>query len=101
MSRYSNEEIGARLKKARLQKKWSQRTLSLSVGIPQSHISKIENGAVDLQTSSLIQLARILDLELMLVPRQLVPSFQALMRERQKGASESIPMYRLEEEEDD
>lgn len=100
--KYSNEEIGAKLKKARLQKKWSQKALGQNVGLPQSHISKIENGNVDLQTSSLIQLARVLDLELMLVPRQLVPTFQALMHRSQKGAStEVVPMYRLEEENDE
>lgn len=99
--KYSNEEIGSRLKKARLQKKWSQRTLGERVGIPQSHISKIESGAVDLQTSSLIQLARVLDLELMLIPRALVPAFQAMINGKQKGTSEQIPMYRLEEEDDE
>ena len=36
--------------------------------MPQSHISKIERGAVDLQLSSLIELARVLDLDIMSVP---------------------------------
>jgi transcriptional regulator with XRE-family HTH domain len=59
----------------------SQRALSDKVGLAQSHISKIERAAVDPQISSLMEIARVLGLELMLVPRQLVPALQALKRE--------------------
>ena len=94
--------IGAELKTARRKKGLSQRALSLKTGIPQSHISKIENGAIDLQTSSLIEIARALDLEPMLVPRPLVNAFQALILGEQ-GRPKQIPAYRLddEDEEDD
>ncbi len=74
--KYSIEHIGTWLKKARLEKGLSQRALGARVGVPQSHISKIESGLVDLQASSLIELARALELELMLVPRILVPTVQ-------------------------
>ena len=46
--------------------------------MPQAHISKIENAAVDLKLSSLVELARVLGLELMLVPRRLVPAVQTM-----------------------
>ena len=59
----------------------SQRALSDKVGLAQSHISKIERAAVDPQISSLMEMARILCLELMLVPKQLVPALQALKQE--------------------
>jgi len=62
--------IAQQIKEAREVKGLSQRALSKKVGIPQSHISKIENGAVNLQLSSLIELARVLELELMLVPKK-------------------------------
>src|SRR5581483_400862 len=75
---YSTEHIVRALKAARLDKGLSQRELSAKAGLPQGHISKIENGAVDLKLSSLIALARILDLEIMPVPRKLVPAVQAL-----------------------
>ncbi|HWA91876.1 MAG TPA: helix-turn-helix transcriptional regulator [Rhizomicrobium sp.] len=68
------------LKAAREAKGLTQRALAERAGVPQSHISRIESGAVDLQTSSLIQLARALDLELSLVPRQIVPAVDALAR---------------------
>ncbi|MGH8284228.1 MAG: helix-turn-helix domain-containing protein [Steroidobacteraceae bacterium] len=72
------ESIIAALKAAREAKGLSQRALADRVGIPQSHISKIESGAVDLQTSSLIELARALDLELTLLPRSVLATVQAL-----------------------
>lgn len=77
---YATEHIAASLKAAREHKGLSQRALSLKAGVPQSHISKIENGAVDLRLSSLVELARVLDLELMLVPRKKLPAVRAIIR---------------------
>ena len=97
--KHSIEHIGAALQKARIEKGLSQRALGDSIGMPQSHISKIESGLVDLKTSTLIELSRILDLEPMLIPRMLVRTVYAL---EQKGkANEQRPMYRLNEEEDE
>lgn len=79
-TRYAIEPIATRLKVARQSKGLSQRDLSAKVGVPQSHISKIENGTVDLKLSSLIELARVLDLEITLVPRPLVPAVQSIAR---------------------
>ncbi len=77
---YLIEHIAKALKEARGNKGLSQRALSKKSGVPQGHISKIENGAVDLRLSSLIQLARVLDLELALVPRKIVPAVQSIIR---------------------
>jgi len=74
------EYIAKTLRKARENKGLSQRALSKKGGVPQSHISKIESGAVDLRLSSLIELARVLDLELALVPRKAVPAVQSIVR---------------------
>ncbi len=90
--------IAAALMAARKKKGLSQRALSVKAGVPQSHISKIENGEIDLQTSTLLELSRVLDLEVMLVPRQLVPAFQTLMREVSGKRGKQIPAYRLEDE---
>ncbi len=68
------------LREAREQKGLSQRTLSQLVGMPQSHISKIESGQVDLQLSSLTELARVLELELRLVPRRAIPAVDSIVR---------------------
>jgi transcriptional regulator with XRE-family HTH domain len=74
-------QIIAALIAARHRAGLSQRALGAKVGLAQSHISKIERAAVDPQVSSLVEIARALGLELMLVPTQLVPAVQALQRE--------------------
>lgn len=80
MTAHATADIAALLRVAREGKTLSQRELSKLSGVPQSHISKIEAGAVDLRLSSLIELARALDLELTLVPRKSVPAVQAVVR---------------------
>lgn len=76
-------DFAERLKAARLEKGLSQRALSQRIGVPQSHISRIESGQVDLKTSSLVEIARALGFELTLVPRSLVPAVEALSRSSQ------------------
>ena len=78
---YTIADIANKLKAAREAKGISQRNLSKLAGVPQSHISKIENGAVDLRLSSLIELARVLGLELMLVPRKTLPAIKSIARD--------------------
>lgn len=77
---YAIKHITKNLKAAREAKGLSQRALSKLAGVPQSHISKIENGFVDLRLSSLIELARVLSLELTLVPRKSLPAIKSIIR---------------------
>ncbi|HSS64477.1 MAG TPA: helix-turn-helix transcriptional regulator [Gammaproteobacteria bacterium] len=77
---HATDDITTNLKNAREAKGLSQRALSGLTGVPQSHISKIEKGAVDLRVSSLVELARGLDLELTLVPRKSLPAVNAIIR---------------------
>ena len=75
---YQIDAIADTLRKARANRGLSQRELSVNAAVPQGHISRIENGAVDLRVSSLTALARSLDLELMLVPRRAVPAVRSI-----------------------
>lgn len=77
---YASEEIINALKKGREAKGLSQRALSARTGVPQSHISKIESGSADIRLSSLIELARALDLEAKLVPRKALPAVDSVVR---------------------
>jgi transcriptional regulator with XRE-family HTH domain len=95
---YTLEYITDALQIARKGKKLSQRALSAKINVPQSHISKIESGVVDLQTSSLIEIARALDLELMLIPRSLVPTVKSLSRGAVHDGEDVVPAYRLGED---
>ena len=103
MSVYLNDQILKNLREARQRKGFSQRELSAKSGVPQSHISKIESGSVDLRVSSLIALARVLDLELMLVPKKSVPAVMSIVRSS-TGSEEDIPplpAYSLDREDDE
>jgi len=77
---YESEKLAVTLKTAREDKGLSQRALSARAGVPQSHISKIEGGAVNLTVSSLTALANALDLELALVPRKAAPAVRTITR---------------------
>ncbi|MGM0634058.1 MAG: helix-turn-helix domain-containing protein [Pseudomonadota bacterium] len=95
---HATEDIIEALKKARKERGLTQRGLSEKAGIPQSHISKIESGAVDMKLSSLVELARSLGLEVTVIPRRLVPAVEALLKGAPSG--QRRPAYSLEEEGD-
>jgi len=92
---YEGEKLVATLKAAREKKGLSQRALSARAGVPQSHISKIENGTVNLTVSSLTAIANALDLELALVPRKAVPAIRTISR-RVNNTPKATPEVRKE-----
>lgn len=93
------DDLVAALAAARRRAGLNQAAIARKIGLDQSYVSKVERGAVEPQTSTLMELARTLDLELMLVPRQLVPTVRALQREITSdpriAASTQVPAYRL------
>ncbi len=106
---YVTEQILESLREARVRKGLSQRELSARSGVPQSHISKIESGSVDLRMSSLIALARVLDLELFVAPKKSVPAIKSIIRSNHVSNNNGIndeaeqmpPAYQLDGEDDD
>jgi transcriptional regulator with XRE-family HTH domain len=76
---YKGEDIVRGLKRARLTAGLSQRALAERSGVTQSHISQIENGSTEPGLSSLIDLARSLDMEVMLIPRKRIPAVSSLI----------------------
>jgi transcriptional regulator with XRE-family HTH domain len=96
-ARAPDPDVGAfavQLRAAREHRGLTQRELGALAGVPQSHISKIESGAVDLRLSSLVALARILDLALVLEPREPRPSDEAIAM-RPTLAAAVLPPPRL------
>jgi len=88
---------------ARKKHGWSQAELGRRVGLPQVHISGIETGKVVPRYNTLLDLVRILDYDLVLVPRSLVPAVQSLVRDyRQPGGAiqdeGERPLYATDEE---
>jgi transcriptional regulator with XRE-family HTH domain len=69
------------LKEARRKRGWSQAELGRRVSLPQMHISGIESGKIVPRFDTLLDLVRVLDYDLLMVPRSLVPVVQTLIRD--------------------
>ncbi len=95
---YSTQYIHRQLKKARESRGLSQRELSARSGVPQSHISKIESGHVDLRLSSLVAIARVLELELVLIPRKQLSAVNSIVSSAnsETGGEPPRPAYSLD-----
>jgi transcriptional regulator with XRE-family HTH domain len=89
--------------KARQKRGWSQAELGQRVGLPQMHISAIETGKVVPRFDTLLELVRVLDYDLLLVPRDLVPVVQSLTRDRRAHGleeAEERPLYAPDDNEE-
>jgi transcriptional regulator with XRE-family HTH domain len=95
------EDFRRQIKEARLKRGWGQRELAAHVGLPQPHISAIESGNIVPRFDTLLDLVRVLDYDLLLVPRTLVPAVQALIRDsKEPGGSAERPLYAVDEDEE-
>jgi len=75
---------------------WSQRDLASHLRIGQRHISGIESGKIVPRYDTLLEIVRMLDRDLIMVPRSLVPVVQSLVRDHMKdqpGEGEERPLY--------
>ncbi len=78
-------DIGRALRAARKAEGLSQRALSDRIGLTQAQISKFENGRADPRLSSLVEVARGVGVEVMLVPKDAVPAALALGAQPESG----------------
>jgi len=74
------EDMRRALKEAREKRGWSQRELGSRLGLTQAHISGIESGKIVPRYDTLLELVRILDRDLLMVPRPR-PVVQSLIRD--------------------
>lgn len=77
---YKSESLIAQAREVREASGVSQRVLSERAGLTQSHISQIESGKMEPGLSSFVDLTRALDLELVLVPKKLLPAVLGLIK---------------------
>lgn len=98
MGQISNKLL-RQLVQARKTKGWTQAQLGMRLGMPQSHVSQMEQGQIDLRSGSLNEWARALDFELVLVPRQLLPAVQHLLHG--EAEEQSLAASLLNETSDD
>lgn len=89
--------FGAVIRLAREGRGLRQQDLAERLGLRQRQISDLERSATDPRLSTIQNVARALDLEVMLVPRHLIAVVQGL----ESGPSNSsTPMYALEEDDE-
>ena len=97
------EDMRRALKQVREKHGWSQRNLASRVGLTQKHISGIESGKIVPRYDTLLELVRILDWDLMMVPRALIPAVQSMNRDHLRpdgrGESEERPLYAIDNDE--
>ena len=92
-------DIRESIKDARGKRGWGQRELGAAVGLPQPHISAIESGEIVPRFDTLLEIVRALDLDLLLVPRSLVPVVQSLIRAQKEPESAERPLYAADDDE--
>ena len=89
-------EMRRALIQARAKHGWSQRDLASRLGVGQRHISGVESGKIVPRYDTLLEIVRMLDRDLIMVPRSLVPIVQSLVRDHlkdQPGEGEEQPLY--------
>jgi transcriptional regulator with XRE-family HTH domain len=85
------ESLYETLRKARLAKGLTQAQLADLLQVGQSYLSQVERGKHDIKSSTLIEWARVLELESMLVPRKHVPAVSYLIRSDKSQQPEELP----------
>jgi transcriptional regulator with XRE-family HTH domain len=86
---YKSEDLIREIRDRRTDAGISQRALAARSGLTQAHISQIETGTLEPGLSSFIDMARALDLEIMLVPKKFLPAVHGILR--QTSTEQSSP----------
>ena len=94
------ETLSRELKAARLRRGWSQAQVGQQAGLPQTHISGIETGRIVPRFDTLLDLVRVLGMDLVLVPQSLVPAVTALVRDGHMDKTDERPLYAADEDQD-
>ena len=97
LKRDNTAGLAGTLHETRTRKHLSQQDVAAKLGLHQRQISDLERAKVDPRLSTIQNVARALDLELMLIPRHLIGAVEALLRAGSDSADR--PMYSLDDEE--
>ena len=91
-------DIGRLLKTARIASAMTQEQVADLAGISRPRYRDIETGAAAARATTLINIARALGLEMMLIPQAMVPAIEALMRPHD---DDDLPAFISNPEDDD
>ncbi|WP_342727323.1 helix-turn-helix transcriptional regulator [Bradyrhizobium sp. B097] len=91
-------DLGKLLHDARRQSKLTQEQVAKRAGISRPSYRDIEKGGAAARATTLINVARALGMELMLIPQAMVPGVQALLR---PSEDDDRPAFTAEPDDDD
>jgi transcriptional regulator with XRE-family HTH domain len=94
------------IRRERRRKRLSQAEVARLAGLNLGHISQLETGRSSPRLSTLRDVSRALELELMLVPKALVPAVSAITNKSEEeqdsqGTDRATPAYLLSASEED
>jgi len=96
------DDLRRELRAVRKAKGWSQSELAQKAGLKQHHLSAIETGRIVPRYDTLLDILRVLDRDLVLVPRELQSAVQALIRDHRNrdahGQSKERSLYAQDED---
>lgn len=91
--------LSTALREARLSRNLTQDALARKLGLRQRQISDLERATIDPRLSTIQNVARALELDLMLIPRHLISAVEGLQRAGRDSAK--TPMYALGDDEEE
>ncbi|AOR77759.1 helix-turn-helix domain-containing protein [Novosphingobium resinovorum] len=91
-------EIGLLLKQARLSSAMTQEQVADLAGISRPRYRDIETGTAAARATTLVNIARALGLEMMLIPLSMVPAVNALLR---PSDEDDLPAFLTQPDESD
>ncbi|WP_042337117.1 helix-turn-helix domain-containing protein [Bradyrhizobium sp. DOA9] len=74
------QELGLRFREARMAAGLSQQQIALRANISRPRYRDIETGAAAARATTLVNVARALGMEMMLIPQALVPAVQSMLQ---------------------
>ena len=89
-------ELGHQLREGRHRTKLTQDQLASRAGLSRVSYRAIETGTTAPRASTLINIARALGMEMMLIPKELVPAVEAMLR----SGSDDQPAFTADPDED-
>lgn len=101
MANYTVAELAGMLADARRLRGFTQQQLADLLGVPQSYVAKVETGKTDIRTSKLMEIARLLDLEVLFVPKDQMPMVRWALADDREMNRRQLHEAAYEPDEDD
>lgn len=91
------KDLGLRFRKARLAAGLSQEEIAQRANISRPRYRDIETGVAAARATTLVNIARALGMEMMLIPQAMVPAVQSML---QPAADDDRPAFTADAEEE-